>query len=680
MQETIKNILQTKLDNLPGKPGVYQFKDAAGKVIYIGKAKSLKNRVRQYFQSRPRQIKTEAMISKISDVEIIATDSEVEALILEFNLIKELKPRYNVNMKDDKSFPYIVITNEPYPRIFPTRRKRTDGSKYFGPFTDVKNMRYALKSVREIFTIRSCRLNLNEENVKTGKFKVCLDYHIHKCEGPCENLVSGAEYNETINQVAKLLNGKTTTLEKELRLRMDEYSEKMMFEQAARLRDKIDALVVYNSKQKMVGEEIIDRDVFAVECEDNDACGMVLKIRDGRVIGKSHYYFTGALERPAEEILDNLITNYYSKAEFIPDEIFVASELENTDAIKEWLSGKKKEKVEIIVPKIGDKAKLIAMVASNARLMLGELKLAKLKREFVAPSVEALKRDLRMNKLPRRIECFDISHIQGTDTVASMVVFQDGKPRKTEYRKYKINSVLNESGTPDDFLSMQEVIHRRFRRLLEEKGTPSDLVVIDGGKGQLSSAVKALTDLGFNVNTGNSPDTKLPNQQTGGEVNHLQQAVSLNPQASGEANPVQHAASLSPQARGEAGKGNPASAPGHKGIYIIGLAKRLEEVFFPEDSDAYTIPKTSSGLKLLQRVRDEAHRFAVEFHRSLRDKRTLTSELNAVTSIGEKTAQKLLSKFGSYEGVKEVITKDIKEFEKTAGKRATAALKEYLNL
>jgi excinuclease ABC subunit C len=662
-----QNILQSKLDNLPVKPGVYQFKDSAGKVIYVGKAKSLKSRVRQYFHTRPqnfsKQIRTETMISKIADIELITTDTEVEALILEFNLIKELKPRYNVDMKDDKTFPYIVITDEVYPRVFPTRKKRTDKSAYFGPFTDVKNMRYALKSVRDIFMIRSCSLKLDEENVKTGKFKICLDYHIHKCDGPCENLVSRADYNETVNQVAKLLNGKTKTLENELRVRMDEYSEKMMFEQAGRLRDKIDALAVYNSRQKMTGEEIIDRDIFAVECEDNDACGMVLKIRDGRVIGKSHYYMSGVLEKPEEEILDKLITNYYAKAEFIPDEIFVPVELENAEAIKEWLCGKKRKdsavvsirnEVDIIVPKIGDKAKLIAMVASNARLMLGELKLAKLKREFIAPSVEALKRDLRLNKLPRRIECFDISHLQGTETVASMVVFQDGKPRKTEYRKYKINSVLNEIGTSDDFLSMREVIHRRFRRLLEEKGNPPDLVIVDGGKGQLSSAVKSLTDLGFKVNTGNpskmfapvkGPDSAgstLPDKQTSEEINYEQ-----------------------------------------PNINIIGLAKRLEEIYFPNDSDSHTVPKTSSGLKLLQRIRDEAHRFAVEFHRSLRDKRTLRSELNTITNIGEKTALKLLREYGSFEGVKTAITAknsaDTAKLEKTAGKRATAALKEYFN-
>lgn len=594
-------------------------------MIYVGKAKSLKNRVRQYFHTGQQGLKTGAMVSKISDVEIITTDTEIEALILEFNLIKELKPRYNINLKDDKSYPYIVITNEKYPRVFPTRNKRNDGSRYFGPYTDVKTMRFALKSLRDIFTIRSCNLNINEENIKAGKFKVCLDYHINKCEGPCVGKVSEREYNEMINMVSKLLNGKISTLEKELKEKMSFFSEQTLFEQAAKIRDKIDALQVYSSKQKMVHDEMIDRDIFAVEQEDNDACGMVLKIRDGRVIGKSHFYFTNVLEKPQEEILEKLVTNYYSKTEFVPGEIFFPTDTENITAIKEWLSEKRKEKVEITIPKIGDKASLIRMVSANAKLMLEELKIAKMKREFIAPSLESLKRDLRLNKIPRRIECFDISHIQGTDTVASMVVFEEAKPKKSDYRKYKINSVSNETGEPDDFLSMREVIHRRFRRLTEGEGEKPDLVVIDGGKGQLSSAVKVLKDMGVKIaNESGASDPELKDE-----------------------------------------------------INVIGLAKKLEEVYMPNDSDAYTIPKTSSGLKLLQRIRDEAHRFAIEFHRSLRDKRTLTSELSDIKGIGDLTTKKLLKKYGSFEGVREALKKDEKEFELDMGKKTTGILIKY---
>jgi excinuclease ABC subunit C len=617
--------IKDKLDNLPIKPGVYQFKDASNKVIYVGKAKSLRSRVRQYFQSRPQGAKTESMVSKINDLEVIVTDSEVEALILEFNLIKELKPKYNVLLKDDKTFPYIVITNERFPRVFPTRSKRNDGSRYFGPYTDVKTMRFALKSIRDIFTIRSCNLNLSEENITAEKFKVCLDYHINKCEGPCVGYVLEEDYKEMINQVARLLNGKIATLEKEMKEKMDELAGNMKFEQAAKMRDKIDALKVYSSKQKMAGDEIVDRDVFAVVQEDNDACGMVLKIRDGRVIGKTHYYISNVLEKPQEEVVENLVTNYYNKAEFIPDEVFFPIETENIDAFEKWLREKKGGKVEISIPKIGEKAKLIRMVETNARFMLDELKLAKMKREYTAPSLDALKRDLRLNKIPARIECFDISHIQGTDTVASMVVFENAKPKKSEYRKYKINSVTNEAGEPDDFLSMREVIHRRFRKQIETDNKLPDLVVIDGGKGQLSSAVKVLTDMGI---------------------------MAANEKSVSDTHVSKH-------------------------INIIGLAKRLEEVYLPNDPDPHTIPKTSSGLKLLQRIRDEAHRFAIEFHRTLRSKRTLTSELTEIMGIGETTTKKLLNKYGSFEGVKEALLKDEKEFELEMGKKVTGILVRY---
>jgi len=618
--------LEDKLKNLPITPGVYQFKDLNGKILYIGKAKILRSRVRQYFQSKPVSGILSTMISKIADVELISTDNEIEALILEQNLIKTQKPRYNINLKDDKSFPYIVITNEQFPRVFPTRKKRSDGSKYFGPYTDVKNMRFALKTVRDIFMIRSCNLNLSEESIAQDKFKVCLDYHIHKCEGPCVGFVLKKEYNDMINQVAGLLNGKTKTLLNEMTEQMNRYSEEMQFEKAARLRDRIEAIEVYSSKQKMVDDEIIDRDIFAFDRIENDCCGMILKIRDGKVIGKTHYFMSNVMEKSDAEILENLITNYYSKNDFVPDEIYLMNELEDEETIKRWLEKRKQGKVEFVLPKIGDKYKLVFMVKKNARLLLDELILTKMKREFIPPSVESLKRDLRLPKLPRRIECFDISHIQGTDTVASMVVFYDGKPKKSDYRKFKINTVLDEAGKPDDFLSMREVIYRRFKKIAEKNteeiitpengedesfGSLPDLVIIDGGKGQLSSAVKVLDDL------------QIKNQS------------------------------------------------------IIGLAKRLEEVYFPNESIPQNIPKTSSGLRLLQRVRDEAHRFAITYHRSLRDKRTFTTELTEIEGIGEKTAQKLLIEFGSVENIKEILKNNFNIIEKSAGKKTAGKLKEW---
>lgn len=628
--------LKEKLKTLPASPGVYQFKDSAGKLLYIGKAAILKNRVRQYFQSKPVSPMLSAMIKKISDIELIATDNEVEALILEQNLIRTYKPRYNINFKDDKSYPYIVITNEPFPRIFPTRSKRSDGSRYFGPYTDVKNMRYALKTVRNIFMIRSCSLNLTEESIAQNKFSLCLDYHIQKCEGPCVGYVSREEYNKTIDHVSKLLNGKTKDLISDLTLQMKEYSDKMQFEKAKVIRDKINAIEVYSSRQKMVDDEIIDRDIFAFEKTGNDSCGMILKIRDGKVIGRTHYFLSNVEDKTSSEILEQLIINYYSKSEFIPDEIYLMNELDNEKTIRDWLEKKKSGKVNFIIPKIGDKYKLVFMVRKNARLMIDELILSKLKREFIPPSLDSLKRDLNLSKLPRRIECYDISHIQGTDTVASMVVFVEGRPKKSDYRKFKINYVTDEAGNPDDFLSMREVIYRRYKKIVEKNtdnisgkgdlnnsiiskedlsfGAVPDLIIIDGGKGQLSSAVKVLDDLGV------------------------------------------------------------------KDQNIIGLAKRLEEVYLPGESMPHNIPKTSSGLRLLQRVRDEAHRFAVTYHRSLVDKRTLTSELSEIEGIGEKTAQKLLTKFGSVENIKDMITNSYDQFEKEAGKKMAVRLRRFFEI
>lgn len=629
MAEKTKNNLDLKLSNLPTGPGIYQFKDRNSKIIYVGKAKNLRNRVRSYFVSRPVGPRLERMISLIRDLEIINTDSEVESLILEMNMIKKLKPRYNVNLKDDKSYPYIVITNEPYPRVFPTRKKRSDGSKYFGPYTDVGTMKYSLKMLRDIFMIRTCNYNITQETIDKKKIKLCLEYHIHKCEGPCEGLVTQFHYNEMIDEVEKVLNGKTGTLIRELKEKMKIASEEENYEAAAQIRNKIESLEVYTERQKVVSEDLLDKDIFGFVKEGNEGCAMVLNIRDGKAIGKRHFYLDTIEEKSDEEILESVLMKYYSETDYIPDEIHLQNELSGLDTITEWLKKKTDKKVNFIFPKIGEKMKLISMVKTNAQYMLDELKLQRLKREFIPNSVTALKRDLRLTKLPRRIECFDISNIQGTDTVASMVVFYDGKPKKSDYRKYKIQTSFNEVGRPDDFASMMEVIFRRYRKNAEQplphtsspKGdgekdvtmASPDLIVIDGGKGQLSSAVKVLDDIG------------IKNQN------------------------------------------------------IIGLAKRLEEVYVPGASDAQSIPKTSSGLKLLQRIRDEAHRFAITFHRSLRDKRTLKSELEDIKGIGKKTAQKLLTEFGSVEKIKEAMKENYEDFEKKAGKKVAERIKEWVN-
>ncbi len=600
--------LQDKLDNLPASPGVYHFKNNEGKILYVGKAVNLRNRVRQYFhKSRKLDPRIEMMVSKVSDLEIIQTDSEVEALILEANLIKLHKPRYNVNLKDDKSYPYIVITNEPYPRVFVTRRMRKDGSRYFGPYTDVTTMRAALKTVRNIFMIRSCNFLIDDDFIAKKKTRVCLDYHIKKCEGPCEDFVSRRHYNSMIEQVALVLNGKTNGVIENIEKQMFLSSEALKFEDAAKFRDQIKQLEIYSSKQKVVDVELRDRDIVAVAMEDDDACGVIFKIREGKVIGRQHYYMNGVEGRTEPEILETLVQRYYLEAVDIPREVVVSVALENQKTIEQWLYLKKSGATSFLMPEGGELAKLIAMCKKNARFLLDELKLQKLKnKDFIPGAVLSLQRDLRMKKPPRKIECFDISHFQGTETVASMVVFVDGKPKKSEYRKFKIKTVAPHD--VNDFASMKEVVFRRYKRVQDENLEMPDLIMIDGGKGQLSSAMESLKEL------------ELENHP------------------------------------------------------VISLAKRLEDVFIPNESEPVNIPKTSSALRLLQQVRDEAHRFAITFHRSLRDKRTLQTELDLIEGVGKKRAQELLEAFGSVQGVKFATPEQLIE---VVGEKVAEKIQEY---
>lgn len=623
------NKLWAKLKNLPDSPGVYEFKDKQGKIIYIGKAKSLRNRVRQYFQSASPSFRISSMVSKISDFEVIKTDNEVEALILELNLIKQHKPKYNVNLKDDKSYPYIVITNEPFPRIFPTRRKKMDGSRYYGPYTDVKTMKYALRVVRNIFMIRSCSLNLTKENIEKKKFRICLDYHIQKCGGPCEGLVSEEEYGKTIEHVANLLQGKTNSLIKALSDEMEHFAREMKFEEAAKIRNKIEAIKVYSSKQKIITEDETDRDVFALAIEEKDACGVVLKIRDGKVVGKAQFYLSNVLEKDENEILETFLTNYYTNADYIPEEILLPENQIDLNVIKSWLESKKQSPVKISIPKVGNKAKLLSMVRANADFALSELKVIKLKRNAAPPALQSLKEELNLEVLPIRIECYDVSHIQGTDTVASRVVFFNGKPKKSYYRKYKLISNTNAIGEPDDYASMREVIYRRFSKVSVEDDPLPNLVVIDGGKGQLSVAVGVLESLGYRV-----------------EKRNLSSEI-VNPSQKAE----------------------------HK-IAVIGLAKKLEEIYFPGESLPFTLSKSSPALRLLQRVRDEAHRFAVEYHRKLRNKRVLQTELTKIKGIGEKTATNLLTTFGSLENIKTVLKNKPEELTKVVSAEIVEKLKK----
>ncbi|MCK9407527.1 MAG: excinuclease ABC subunit UvrC [Bacteriovoracaceae bacterium] len=602
--------LQDKLDNLPISPGVYQFKNKEGVIQYVGKAVNLRNRVRSYFhQSRNHEPRIASMVSKISDLEIITTDSEVEALILEANLIKLHKPRYNVNLKDDKSYPFIVVTNEPYPRVFVTRRIRRDGSRYFGPYTDVLTMRAALKTVRDIFMIRSCNFMIDDEFIARKKTRVCLDYHIKKCQGPCEGLISQAQYSVMIANVEQVLNGKVTVVLESLEQQMNTAAEQLKFEDAAHFRDRMKELEIYSSKQKVVDVELRDRDIVAVSTEEDDACGVIFKIREGKVIGRQHYYMSGVEGKTDSEILETLVQRYYLEAVDVPKEIILSFDIESKTLIQQWLTLRRSGGVSFVMPEGGELAKLIAMCKNNAKFLLDELKLQRLKqKDFIPAAVRSLQRDLRMTKPPRRIECFDISHFQGTETVASMVVFVDGKPKKSEYRKFKIRTVA--PADVNDFASMKEVIYRRYKRVQDDALEMPELIMVDGGKGQLSSAVESLKEL------------KLD----------------------------QHP--------------------------IISLAKRLEEVFVPDQSDPLPIPKSSSALRLLQQLRDEAHRFAITFHRSLRAKRTLQTELDLIEGIGKKRAKELLEAFGSVQGVKFATAEQLGE---VVGEKTAQKIQEYFD-
>ncbi|HIG73400.1 MAG TPA: excinuclease ABC subunit C, partial [Bacteroidetes bacterium] len=573
--------LADKLKHLPTGPGVYQHKDAEGTVLYVGKAKNLRNRVRSYFQTgRPREARINALVKKIEDVEVILTDTEAEALILENNLIKELQPRYNVNLKDDKTYPYICIKKERFPRVFPTRRVRKDGSLYFGPYTDAKKMRLMLKTIKDLFKLRSCSLPLNPKAIEAGKYQVCLDYHIQKCAGPCVGYETQEHYDSSIAQITQLLHGKTEALISLLKDEMVRLASERQFEEAAEYRDRIRALETYSKKQKVVAETEVDRDLFAVcvDREEDVGVGVLFKVREGKILGRQHKILRPVEGVPDEALMQRLVEDYYAQATFFPDEVYLSTELEMPDPVQTILNDGRGRKVALHVPQRGEKASLLKMVEANAELLLGEWLRHKEKREEdrIPKSVLSLQRDLRLKKPPRRIETFDISHLGGTGTVASCVVFQDGRPRKSDYRTYKIRSVPD--GKPDDFQSMREVVERRYARLLEENGPWPDLVIIDGGKGQLGSAVESLRRVDVYG--------KFP---------------------------------------------------------VVGLAKRLEEVFFPGEARSTMIPRTSSSLRLIQRCRDEAHRFAVTAQRKQRRIKDLRSELLDIPGVGAKTAQKLLT-------------------------------------
>lgn len=591
----MKGTIQKKIETIGGQPGVYIFKNNSGRVIYVGKAKNLRSRVRSYFQDAGYlDPKTRILVRNIADVDTIIADSEVEALILESNLIKKHKPRYNINLRDDKSYPYIRITNEPFPRVFVTRKIVKEGSKYLGPYTDVKHLRHIMKTIRKIFPIRSCKYYLDEEVIQARKVKLCLDYHINRCQGPCEGLVNHEEYTKMIRRVEQFLKGKTRGLLQELQAEMEKEAAALNYENAARLRDQMRMIEnYYFTPQKVVLGDPEDRDVVGLAAEGEDACAVVFKIRDGKVIGRQHFYLQGVEEKSTSDVLGQFLQQYYLETDYLPRQILIPENLGQPEGIiQNWLNSQSGAKVELLVPQMGEKKKLINLCQKNAGYLLNDLLLQKEKRKgYVNYKVRALQKDLNMDTPPKKIEAFDISNLQGSDAVASMVCFVNGKPHKKEYRHFKIRS----KNTPDDFAMMREVVYRRYKRSLNENRRLPDLILIDGGKGQLSSAVQVLDEIG------------IKNQS------------------------------------------------------IIGLAKRLEEVFVPGISEAQTISKRSAGLKLLQQIRDESHRFAIAYHRKLRDKRTLKSPLDEVAGIGPKRKEHLLKTFGSVKRIREASLRDLME-------------------
>lgn len=610
------------MDTLPEKPGVYIYRDAKGDIIYVGKAVSLKHRVRSYFgAAAARDPKVNALMSRARELEYIATDSEVEALILESNLIKEHRPRYNVYLKDDKSYPYLKVTlKEQFPRVLITRRPAKDGSRYFGPYTRVGAVHETLRLLKRIFPLRTCK-----QKEPAARSRPCLNQHIRRCLGPCCDLVTPGEYRRVVDGVLLFLEGKQEKLLKELRQRMDMAAGNLDFERAAQIRDQLQAVEKVIEKQKIVSDDLEDRDVVAMARSRGESCVMVFFVRGGKLIGREHFVLDETESMKRAEVLYAFIKQYYLQVEFIPREVLVEDVPgDEIEVLERWLSGKRGARVYVSRPRRGEKKKLVDLAGRNALLVLEEVQAGRAARsDRLLQALAELARVVDLDAPPRRLECFDISNIQGAETVASMVVFEDGRPAPQQYRRFKIKTV---SG-PDDFASMREALGRRFSRGREERelidsGRMSsrqakfhrlpDLLVVDGGKGQLSSAVAALEEQGFT------------------------------------------------------------------GIAACGLAKEEESLFLPGRPDPVRLPESSPALQVLQRLRDEAHRFAVTYHRQLRGKRNLKSMLEEIEGVGATRRRELLRAFGSVEKIKEA---GLEELAAVPGmnRRAARAVLDFFN-
>ncbi|WP_034256820.1 excinuclease ABC subunit UvrC [Adhaeribacter aquaticus] len=588
--------LKQIISHLPHKPGVYKFYDDH-QIIYVGKAVDIRKRVSSYFnKSNQHNKKTLKLISNIRNIEFTIVDSESDAFLLENNLIKQHQPKYNILLKDGKTYPFICITNERFPRVISTRNKINDGSKYFGPYASITAMNVLMEMIRTLYPLRTCTYNLSQENITRGKYKVCLEYHIGNCKGPCEDLIDEESYNYHIQQIRSILSGNLGTAKNYFKEKMMEAAQEMQFELAHNYKQKLDILEDFQTKSTVVSNTLTNIDVFTITTNEKCAFINYLKVMNGAIIQTQSLEIQKKLDESDEDILASVIVQLRQEFESESKEVLVNIELNLP------MDG-----LTVNLPQIGDKRKLLNLSLKNALYLRKEKESMneKAKDTNEVRVMETLKKDLRLMELPKHIECFDNSNFQGDNPVASMVCFRNAKPSKKDYRHFNIKTVVG----PDDFASMYEIVTRRYRRLLDEGAPLPQLVVIDGGKGQLGMAVKALKDLGI-----------------------------------------------------------------YGKMAIVGIAKRLEEIFYPGDNLPLYIDKKSESLKLIQRIRNEAHRFAITFHRSKRDAGTLKTEITEIKGLGKVTAEKLLAKFKSVKKIKE-----LSEVELVAeiGKSKTKVLLDY---
>lgn len=575
--------LELQLQTLPNNPGVYQYYDKDGKILYVGKAKNLKKRVSSYFNKNHDNAKTNVLVRKIVDIKHIVVATEADALLLENNLIKKLQPRYNINLKDDKSYPWICIKKEPFSRIFPTRRMIKDGSEYFGPYTNFKTVNTILDLVKELYPLRTCNYDLTENNIEKGKYKVCLEFHIGNCKGGCEGYETLENYQNHVDKIREILKGNFKESLKDFKTKMLEFATNMQFEEAQKIKEKIEILENYQSRSTILNPKISNIDVFSIVSDETMAYVNFLQIAHGAIIRSHTLELKKKLDETDEELLELAVVELRERFHLTSKEIILPFPLDFGDKIK------------VTVPQLGDKKQILELSERNAKYY----RLEQLKQiQIVDPErhtnriMAQMQKDLRLSVEPRHIECFDNSNIQGTNPVSACVVFKDGKPSKKDYRHFNIKTVEG----PNDFASMEEVVYRRYKRLLDENQPLPQLIIIDGGKGQLSSALKSIDDLGL---------------------------------------------------RGK--------------IAIIGIAKRLEELFYPGDSVPLYLDKKSETLKVIQHLRNEAHRFGITFHRDKRSKSALNSSIETIPGIGEKTMLALIKYFKSVKRLKLATEKEISE-------------------